>query len=46
MAQVLIKPISEFGVDVAVGSMQRFGVPMGFGGPMPHFLHVAKNIKG
>jgi len=46
LAQVLIKPISEFGVDVAVGSMQRFGVPMGFGGPMEHNFLVAKNIKG
>ena len=33
LAQVLIQPIAEFGVDIAVGSLQRFGVPMGFGGP-------------
>ena len=32
MAQVLMQPVGEMGFDVAVGSMQRFGVPMGFGG--------------
>ena len=31
MCQVLMKPVGEMGFDVAVGSMQRFGVPMGFG---------------
>ena len=45
LAQVLIKPISEFGVDVAVGSMQRFGVPMGFGGPHAAYFACSEKYK-
>ena len=45
LAQVLIKPISQFGVDVAVGSMQRFGVPMGFGGPHAAFFACSEKYK-
>ena len=37
LAQVLMQPVGEMGFDVAVGSMQRFGVPMGFGGPHAAF---------
>ncbi len=45
LALTMMEPPSTWGADIVIGSAQRFGVPMGYGGPHAAFLSCSDEYK-
>lgn len=45
LSLAIVKPPGEMGADIACGNVQRFGLPMAFGGPHPGYFAVKDRFK-